>query len=146
MAIPAIGAVVMTSLWALKVMSLVLSPFKLDTLSPTARHHFHVSLDLCCPWEYSPQVQGVQRTPCNITGTRVNYIELKLLDFLVFNLCNISVVGVSFFFVERKIVFFFSTPTDDATYSRLISSQNVVEHLRARPFPLYSKSYYITIE
>ena len=26
------------------------------------------------PGAYSPEVQGVQRTPCDITGTHVNYI------------------------------------------------------------------------
>ena len=27
-----------------------------------------------CAGEFSPEVQGVQRTPCKITGTRVNLI------------------------------------------------------------------------
>ena len=47
-----------------------------------------------------------------------------------------------FFFGERKIACC-STPTYDATFPRMIGSQNIVEHKRARPFPLYSKSYYI---
>ena len=47
---------------------------------------------------YSPDIQGVQRTPCHITSTSVNYILLKVVDFLVFNLCNASAVAVLFFF------------------------------------------------
>ena len=32
--------------------------------------------------------------------------------------------------------------TDNATFSCMISSTDIVEHKRARPFPLYSELYY----
>ena len=69
------------------------------------------------PGAYSPDVQSVQRTPCNITGTSVNYVVPKFLYFLVFNICNVSAVGVFFFFFGERQIAFFSTPTDDRSRS-----------------------------
>ena len=45
--------------------------------------------------------------------------------------------------MNDKLIFF-STLTDDATFSCMVgSSRDIVEHKRARPSSLYSESYYI---
>ena len=44
--------------------------FNLDTM---LKYIFFIEA-YCIPGAYSPDVQGVQRTPCDITGTHVNYI------------------------------------------------------------------------
>ena len=62
---------------------------------------------------------------------RVLVIIAKVLDFLVFNLCKISEVGVLFFFFLKLQIAFFPTTTDDATFSRIIGSPNIIQHKRA---------------
>ena len=54
----------------------------------------------------------------------------------------VSAQSEFFFFDERQIAFF-SSLTDDATFSCMIDSTDIVGRKQARRFPLYSESYYI---